>query len=234
MNELVKRGFSAYKIFLKNKLVASIMMLFSGVMMFIAALQGKGNDVYSLPILITTLGTTLTLWSVYRLGYLKCNYDHAKNTEIEIKKREILFQILETLIYMVVAGLGVFLLSNQGFTNKVLNLMSGFFTTLNGIFNIFTIYKNRENKDFGWKFRIILMVFELILGPFFLINSDSIDIPGYVIMGALTTVAGIIEVISAVTRENLRGTVSDGREIVRIIKDGEIQKEDENKEVVEE
>ena len=63
MNKLVKRGFSAYKIFLKNKIASSIMMLFAGVMMFIAALNGKGNDTKSLPILITSLGTILSLWA---------------------------------------------------------------------------------------------------------------------------------------------------------------------------
>lgn len=232
MNKLVKRGLSAYKIFLKNKLVASIMMLSSGIMMFIAALNGKGNDTYSLPILITSLGTALTLWAVYRLGYLKSNYDKLKNTDTKIKKREIFMQILETLVYMVVAGLGVFLLSNQEFTNKVLNLMAGFFTTLNGILNIVTVYKNRSNKDFSWKFRIILMVFELILGPFFLINSDSIDIPGYIIMGALTTVAGIVEIISGTTRESIRGTVNDGKDIVRIMKTGKKKSDSEDLEEI--
>lgn len=232
MNKLVKRGLSAYKIFLKNKLVASIMMLSSGIMMFIAALNGKGNDTYSLPILITSLGTILTLWAVYRLGYLKSNYDKAKNTDAEIKKREIFMQILETLVYMVVAGLGVFLLSNQEFTNKVLNLMAGFFTTLNGVLNIVTIYKNRENKDFSWKFRVVLMVFELILGPFFLINSDSIDIPGYIIMGALTTVAGIVEIISGTTKESIRGTVNDGKDIVRIMKTGKKKSDDDIEEII--
>ena len=83
MNELVKRGFSAYKIFLKNKLVASIMMLFSGVMMFIAALQGKGNDVYSLPILITTLGTTLASLSRVFSIIVNCGEDRRLNRIIK-------------------------------------------------------------------------------------------------------------------------------------------------------
>lgn len=221
MNILVKRGFSAYKIFLKNKVVASIMMLSSGVMMFIGAIQGKGNDVYSLPILITTLGTTLTLWSVFRFGYLKSEYDGFKGTEDEVKKRELLAQIGETLVYAAVAGIGVFLLSNHDFTNKALNLMAGFFTTLNGVFNIFTIYKNRETKNLRWEIRLVLMVLELILGPFFLINSDGMDINAYIIMGLLTTVAGTLEIITVSTRENIRGTIKDGKDIVKIIKTGE-------------
>ena len=227
MNKLVKRGLSAYKVFLRNKLVASIMMLSSGIMMFIAALNGKGNDTYSLPILITSLGTALTLLATYRLGYIKAEYDRVKrgvNENREVRKKELWLQIGEIAIYMVVAGLGVFLLSNQEFTNKVLNLMAGFFTTLNGVLGVVSEYKNRENKDFRWKFVLVLTVFELILGPFFIISSDAININGYIIMGALTTVAGVIEVISATTRENLRGTMNDGKEIVRIMKNGKDEK----------
>ena len=220
MNTLVKRGLSAYKIFLKNKLVASIMMLSSGIMMFIAALQGKGNDVYSLPILITTLGTVLTLWAVYRLGALKSEYTRLKGTDERIKKRELFAQIIEGLVYVTVAGVGVFLLSNHEFTNKALNLMAGFFTTLNGVLNIVTIYKNREIKNLRWKIRAVLMVFKLILGPFFIISSDSVDINGYIIMGALTTVAGVMEVITVTNKENIKGTLTDGKDIVHIMKTG--------------
>jgi uncharacterized membrane protein HdeD (DUF308 family) len=220
MNKLVKRGFSAYKIFLKNKVVASIMMLSSGVMMFIGAIQGKGNDVYSLPILITTLGTLLTLWAVFRLGYLKSEYDGFKGTEDQVKKREFFAQILEGLVYATVAGVGVFLLSNHEFTNKALNLMAGFFTTLNGVFNIFTIYKNRETKNLRWEIRLVLMVLELILGPFFLINSDGLDINAYIIMGLLTSVAGTLEIITVSTRENLKDTIKDGKDILKIMKTG--------------
>lgn len=228
MNKLVKRGISAYKIFLKNKFVASIMMFSSGVMMFIGAIQGKGNDVYSLPILITTLGTTLTLWAVFRLGYLKSEYDGFKGTEDQLKKRELFFQILEALIYAVVAGLGVFLLSNQHFTDKVLNLMAGFFTTLNGVLNIFTIYKNRENRNLRWEIRLVLMVFELILGPFFLINSDGMDINAYIIMGLLTTIAGALEIVTVSNKENIRGTVNDGKEIIHIIRTGKANLKEES------
>ena len=221
MDKMVKRGLSAYKIFLKNKLVASIMMLSSGVMMFIGAIQGKGNDVYSLPILITSLGVALTLWSACKLGYLKCEYDHYKGTEDRVKKREIFAQIIEGLVYAAVAGVGVFLLSNHQFTDKALNLMAGFFTTLNGVLNIFNVYKGRENKTLRWEFRLVLMVFELILGPFFIINSDGLEVGWYIVMGALTTVAGIIEILTVSTKENIKGTINDGKNIVHIMKTGE-------------
>lgn len=227
MNKLVKRGFSAYKIFLKNKLVSSIMMLFTGVMMFIAALNGRGNDTKSLPILITSIGTILTLYSVYRIGYIKACLDKISGDDRDgkvIERKVLISQIGETLLYVLVAGLGVFLLSNEGFTNKVLNLMAGGFTTLNGVLGVINTYKNRENKDFRWKFMLVLTVIELVIGPYFIIVSDSIDVAGYTIMGALTTVAGLIEVISALTKENLRGTLDDGKEIVRIMKDGEQEK----------
>ena len=155
---------------------------------------------------------------------MKANFDRIFDDSREEKiagRKVLLSQFAETLLYMLVAGLGVFLLSNEGFTNKILNLMAGGFTTLNGVLGAINAYKNRENKDFRWKFMLVLMVLELIIGPYFIIVSDSIDIPGYIIMGVITTVAGIIEVISALTRDNIRGTIKDGKDIVRIIKDGE-------------
>ena len=85
MNKLVKRGFSAYKIFLKNKIASSIMMLMAGVMMFIAALNGKGNDTKSLPMLITSIGAILTFWGVYRVGYVKDVFDKMDKTNREEK-----------------------------------------------------------------------------------------------------------------------------------------------------
>ncbi len=227
MNKLVKRGFSAYTIFLKNKVASSIMMLFSGVMMFIAALNGKGNDTKSLPMLITSVGTILTLWAAYRLGYVKCKLDNTQRDDRRARSEErkvIFFQVAESLLYIFVAGLGVFLLSNEGFTNKVLDLMAGGFTTLNGVLGAVHAYKGREEKDFRWKLMLVLTVIELILGPFFVIRSGSIDIPGYIIMGVLTTVAGLIEVISALTRENIRGAVEDSKKIVTIMKDGNDKK----------
>lgn len=223
MNKVVKRGLSVWKIFLKNKLASSIMMLFSGVMMFIAALNGKGNDTKSLPILITLVGAVLTLYATYRIGYIKSNLDKidkGSRDERHICAKVLWLQIAETLVYLVVLGLGVFLLVNEGFTNMALNLMAGGFTTLNGVLNVVKLYKNRETKDFYWKLILVLTVFELVIGPYFIFASTSIGVSWYIVMGALTTVAGVIEVISASTRDNLKVTVDDGKEIVRIIKDG--------------
>ena len=222
MNKLVKRGLSAYKVFLKNKLAAAIMMLFSGVMMFIAALNGHGNDTKSLPILITSVGAILTLYATYRLGYVKSNYDKIGGELRDVKtagRKMLIFQAVETLVYMIVAGLGILLLVNEGLTDKVLNLMAGGFTTLNGVLGAISAYKNRENKDFRWKFMLVVTGLELVIGPYFIFASDSIGINGYIVMGALTTVAGIIEVISAATRKGIKDTLNDGKEIVRIIKD---------------
>lgn len=223
MNKLVKRGFSAYKIFLKNKIASSFMMLFAGVMMFIAAINGHGNDTKSLPILITSVGTILTLYATYRLGYIKSNLDKIgkdKRDEKIVERRALLSQIGETLLYVLVAGMGITLIVNESLMDKILNLMAGGFTTLNGVLGAISAYKNRENKDFRWKLMLVLTVFELLIGPYFVFTSDSIEINWYIVMGALTTVAGIIEVISAVTRENIKCTIDDGKEIVQIIKDG--------------
>lgn len=234
MNKVVKRGFSVWKIFLKNKLAGSFMMLFSGVMMFYAALNGKGNDTKTLPIAITVVGAVLTLFGAYRIGYVKANFDKIDKTnreEKDMNKKALLMQIAETLAYLIVVGLGVFLLTNEGFMNKVLNLMAGGFTTLNGVLNVIKLYKNREKKDSNWRLIFVLMVLELIIGLYFIFASDSIGIEWYIIMGALTTAAGIIEVVSAMTRDNLRCTVDDGKEIVRIIKDGDAPKGDAPKNI---
>ena len=221
MNELVKRGFGVYKIFLKNKIASSVMMLFSGFMMFVAALNGYGNDTKSLPILITSIGVVLTLWSAFKLGYLKANLDRiAKENQVERKAemRVILLHIAESLIYIAVAGMGVFLLSNEGFTNKALNLMTGGFTTLNGVLGVINAVKKRDAIDFRYKLLLVLTVIELIIGPFFIFASDSIDTIWYVVMGAVTTVAGVIEVISAMNHDNIESTIDDGKKIIQIIK----------------
>ena len=233
MNKLVKRGFNVWLIFIKNKIASSIMMLMGGAMMLIGALQGKGNDTITLPLVITLVGAGLAFWALFRLGYLKCNLDNLKNDEREEKvagKKLFWLQIAESLLYCAVSGLGIFLLINTGFTNIVLNLMAGFFTTLNGVLNIISTIKNRDNKDFRWKLMIVVMACELILGPYFLISCTSISINGYIIMGALTSVAGVIEVINAITRENIRGTINDGKEIVRTIKGVEKTDEEEEEE----
>ena len=221
MNKLVKRGFSAYVVFIKNKVASSIMMLFSGVMMFVAAINNHGNDTKSLPTLVTVVGVVLTLWTVYRLGYIKSNFDKiSKENDQERSdgKKAIFFQILEALMYAIVAGIGIFLLVNESLMNKVFDLMAGGFTTLNGVLSAIYIYKHKEEKDFRWKMGLVLMVVEFVLGPYFLFVSGSIDIPGYIVMGALTSVAGLVEVISALTRENIKCTIDDGKKIINIIK----------------
>lgn len=213
MSKVARQGLSVWKIFLKNKVASSVMMLLTGIMMFFAALNGHGNDTKTLPIIITIIGVTLTSYMFYKIGYLKSDLD--KNGQ---SKGALFAQIVEALLYVVVVGLGVFLLTNESFTNQVLNLLAGGFTTFNGILNAIKTYRNRINKDFYWKLMLVLMVFELAIGPYFIFNSSSININWYIIMGALTIVAGIIEVISAMTRDNLKSTMNDGRKIVQIIK----------------
>ena len=225
MNELVKRGFGVYKVFMKNRIASSIMMFVSGIMMFIAAINGKGNDTKSLPLLITSAGVILTIWAVYRFGYLKACFDRISSTEQEQewkeRRRGLIMQAIEALLYVAVAGLGVFLLSNEGFTDKVLNLMAGGFTTLNGVLGAINAYKSREDIDFRWKLLLALTVLELAIGTYFIVASDSIGIVMYIVMGAITTVAGTIEVVSALTTENIQCTLDDGKKIARIIKDGD-------------
>ena len=204
------------------------MMLFTGVMMFVAALDGRGNDTKSLPILITSVGAILSLYAMYRVGYLKSGFDKIpkeKRNEKIGQRKVLLSQVFETLLYFVVVAVGVFLLVNEGFMNKVLNLMAGGFTVLNGVLGAIRAYKTRENKDFHWKLMLVLVVVELLIGPYFIFASDSIGINGYIIMGVVTIAAGTIEVISAMTRDNLKCALDDGKEIVHIIKDGEKSEE---------
>ena len=233
MNKLVKRGFSAWVIFLKNKVASSFMMLFSGVMMFIAALNDHGNDTKSLPVLITSVGTILTLWATYKFGYIKSDFDRISKDDRKSRselEKAMFFQVIETLFYAFIAGLGVFLLSNESFMNKVLDLMAGGFTTLNGVLSVIYVYKHKEEKDLRWKMALVLMVIELVLGPYFIIASGSINIPGYIVMGVLTSVAGLVELLSALTHENIKGTLEDGKKIVSIIKTGEDVEEEEEEE----
>ncbi len=220
MNRLLKRGLNAYKIFLKNKLVMSIMMLVSGIMMFIAAMNGKGNDVKTLPILITIAGVVFSFWAFYRLGYIKSNIDKLdESRDKRIEKRGFYLQIVEASIYTIISGLGIFLLVNESFTNTVLDLMAGGFTTLNGVIGVINTVKGRNDIDFRWKFMLVLTILELILGPFFIFKSNTIDLNGYLLMGTLTTVAGLIEVISSLSMQTLRDTISDSKEIVKKLKE---------------
>lgn len=221
MNKLVKRGISVYKIFLKNKIAMSLMMLFSGIMMFIAAINGHGNDTKTMPLMITLAGAGFAFWSLYRLGCIKSDYEKIVDRQEKVlQKRAIYLQIGEAAVYVIIAIVGIFLLINESFTNKVLNLMAGGFTTLNGILGAIKVYKGREIKNFRWKFTLVLTIIELILGPIF-VFAPSIDINGYIVMGALTSIAGTIEVISAFTMDNIKNTIQDGKDIARIVKDRE-------------
>ena len=237
MNTLLKRGIGAYKVFLKNKLVSSVMMLFSGFMMFVASLNGQGNDVKSLPILITVVGSLLALWGSYRIWRIKGEYDRVvaeDSVNNKSKRKELLLQIGETLLYYAVLGLGIFLLINESVMDKVLNLMAGGFTTLNGVLGVIGAIKKRTNKDFQWKLLLVLTVLELMIGPYFIFrtfgSSEPISVAGYTVMGALTTMAGIVEVISVMSHGNIRTTIDDGKKIVKILKDDD-SREVENSDI---
>lgn len=223
MNELLRRGIVAYKVIMKNKLAMSLMMFFSGVMMFIAAIQGRGNDTKTLPLLILVGGIVFSFWALYRIGYLKSNFDRALKMSQEgtsIVKRALFLQIIEALVYVIVAAVGVFLLINEDFTNQVLNLMAGGFMVLNGVFGVMFVVKNRDRKNFWWFFRIGLTLLELGFGLYFVICSKSIEITSYMFMGILTTVAGVIEVVTAIKMGGIKSTIQDSKEILEIMKDG--------------
>ena len=214
------RGISIYKIFLRNKIAMAVMMLVSGVRMFIAALKGNGNDTVAMPLGITIAGALLTLWSCYKVGRIRSDMEANK----EVASREsmglaLFLQVGETVLYLVVAGIGIFLLINQDFMDKILNLMAGGFTTLNAVIGSINLYKRREQRNVRFFGRLVLTIVEYILGLCFIFMSDSIEVGWYVAMGALTMVAGTLEVISALTPEHLRSTVQDGKDIVRIIKE---------------
>jgi uncharacterized membrane protein HdeD (DUF308 family) len=219
MNKLLQRGVNAWLIFIKNKLAGAFMMFISGLMMAIAGFNGNGNDTKMLPSVIALVGFVLSLWAFYRIGYIKSNFDKLEDREEKVIERKVLiFQIVEAVIYLLVTALGVFFFVNENFTNKVLDLMCGGFTILNGVFGCIYIYKNRERKNFGWKFRIGLTVLEFGMGIYFIIASNSINATGYAIMGSMTTIAGIIEVTHAITRQNIEDAVKDSKDIVKALK----------------
>ncbi len=221
MNELVKRGFNAYKIFMKNKIAMSLMMLISGVMMFVAALNGHGNDTKTMPLMVSLAGAVFAFWSLYRLGYIKSEYDKMTDSEEKKNHKKMLYlQICESLLYVVVAAAGIFLLCNENMMDKALNLMAGGFTTFNGILGAINACKNRHCRDFRWKFMLVMTAVELVAGLVF-VFAPSISINGYIIMGGITIVAGTVEVISAFTKENFKCTIQDGKDIVQIIKKNE-------------
>lgn len=223
MNKLVKRGLKAYNIFLKNKIAASLMMFIPGVMMTIAALNGNGNDTKSLPLMILVAGEVFSFWSLWRLGYIKANLDKMEDENERKAAWKIFFmQIGEALIYLLIATLGVYLLINEALTNKILNLMAGFFTTLNGVLGAIKVFKGRDNKNFAWKFKLFLTLFELGFGIYFLLASDDINIKSYFVMGLITSIAGAIEVASCFNAKTIRDTLEDGKEIVDTMKGKEI------------
>ena len=219
MNKLVKRGLKAYNIFLKNKLAASLMMFIPGLMMTFAAIQGNGNDTKTLPLMILLAGAVFSFWGFFRLGYSKCVIDRPiKEDDRGGWRRDFFLLMLETILYLIIAALGVYLLMNESLTNRILNLTAGGFTTFNGVMGAIRAFKGRDNKDFRWKFMLVLTLFELGWGIFFLINSESINIGSYLIMGIITSVAGLIEVISCLNAKTLKDTLEDGKEIVKTMK----------------
>lgn len=231
MNKLVKRGFSAYMVFLKDKLAMALMMFIPGVMMFLGALNGKGNDTVAMPLGITAAGSVFTFWACYQLGRIKTELDHlGERDDRRPMQKALILQILEGMLYLVVMVAGILLLINQGFVNKFLNLMSGGFTTLNGVLGAVKLFKRRENKNYRWYFRLVLTLVELTVGPYYFFASDSISSGWFMTMAILTMVAGAVEVVSALTPENIRSSIKDGKDIVRILKDeprGDEENEDE-------
>ncbi|MDO4967361.1 MAG: DUF308 domain-containing protein [Candidatus Saccharibacteria bacterium] len=219
MNKLLKRGLSAWLIFIKNRLAGAIMMFVSGVMMAIAGFSGNGNDTKTLPAIIALAGAILGFWSIYRLGYIKSNIDKAKTEENRAIERSFLYpQIFETIVYLIIIALGVYLFINKNFTNALLDLICGGFTIFNGIMSLLWLYKNREDKNFSWKFRIVLAVLEFTLGSYFIIASNTITSNGYLIMGSTTTIAGIIEIIHALKDNALNDAIKDSKNIIQTFK----------------
>lgn len=211
---------------MKNKLIASMMMLVSGVMMAVGALNGRGNDTKTIPILVTSAGVMFSIWAFYRIGYIKANYDKLEDkTQRDIERRVLILQAIEALAYIVVTVAGIYLLLNENLMNLILNLVVGIFTTFNGIMGVISLYKRLNNRNYRWIIRFILTVFELIAGTYFIAMANSIDISGLLVMGILTAIAGIIEVVSAYSKEYLKETVKDGKSAVSTLKTGKADKE---------
>ena len=220
MNELLKRGFSAYKIILRNKLATSLMMLFGGIMLMVGAISGNGNDTKTLPSMIAIAGAVFAAWSFYKIGYIRAKVEKLKGDERDVGLSNLILQIYETVVYVVVCLLGIFLLLNENFTNQALNLMTGGFTIFNGVIGVINAIKNREKwQTFSWKFMLGLTIIELALGAYFIFMSNTINNAGLGVMGAITIIAGLIEVISSLRKEVLQKTVQDGKDIVKILKE---------------
>ncbi len=222
MSELLKRGFSIYKIVIQNKLVAAIMMFISGVMMTISGFTGKGNNTTVMPVALIIVGSALTLWGAYQIGFLRANLLSAQGTEEKsAKKRALLAMSVESVVYFLLILLGIFLLTHKQLMNTALNIMAGVFTILNGIFGAIYLVKNRNKIDTVWKFKIILTLLEFILGCYFIISSETINLNMFIFLGTLTAVAGTLEIILTASRESLKNTVKDGKSILNTIKSGD-------------
>jgi uncharacterized membrane protein HdeD (DUF308 family) len=204
------------------------MMLVSGAIMAIAAINGHGNDTKTLPILITAAGVVFSLWSFYKIGYIKANYDKAEDkAQKSVEWRLIALQIIESLAYIVVTTAGIYLLLNESLVDMILNLMVGIFTTFNGVMGAISLIKRLNNRDWRWAVRLVLTLFELAVGPYFIIASNAIDIKGLIVMGVLTAVAGLIEVIAAFSTQALKDTFKDGKDIVRTLRTGKAEEKEE-------
>lgn len=220
MNKLLKRAGNAWLIFIKNKLAGAVMMFISGLMMALAGFNGNGNDTKTLPALIALAGAIFGYWSFYRLGYVKSNMDKFEKREDKVSMRRVFWlQIIETVVYLIITSIGVYLYINEGFTNTILDLMCGAFTILNGTFGVIWIMKNRAEKNFSWKFRIGLTIIEFGMGLYFIFASNTINATGYMIMGSITTVAGIIEIVHAIKQHAVRDAITDSKKMVRALKD---------------
>lgn len=222
MNKLLQRGLEAYKIFLNNKLAMALMMFIPGLMMLAAALNGKGNDVKTMPFWILVAGLVFSFWGFYKIGFIKSNLNKITDREEkQIERKAFVFQIIETIAYLAVVSLGVFLLLDESFTDNALDIMAGGFTVLNGVIGSITVFRGRNNKDFQWKLTLVLSVVELIFGTYFIIKADELGINNYILMGSLTSVAGLIEVIKSLSLKALKGAVKDGKDMLNIMRNKE-------------
>ena len=229
MNKILERGFGVYKIFLKNKLAASMMMLVSGVLMTISAVNGHGNDTKTLPTLITAAGVLFSLWAFYRLGYLKSDRDRLKDeAEKALLGRTLGLQSLEALLYIAVTAVGIYLLMNETLVNLMLNFITGGFTIFNGIMGTISLVKRRKERNWRWGVRLVLTLVELGFGTYFIVSASSVDTKGLLVMGILTAVAGLTEIITVASVETLKNTVADGKAAVRVIKTGKATEGDDS------
>lgn len=222
MSELLKRGFSIYKIVIQNKLVAAVMMFVSGIMMSIAGFTGNGNDTKTMPSALIIVGAALTLWGAYRVGFLRANFLAARGAEEKTaKKHAMIAMVLESSVYLLLVLLGVFLLTHEQLMNTVLNIMTGAFTILNGVFGVIYLFKNHARIDGIWKFKVILTLLEFILGVYFIVSSETITLTALILLGILTAVAGVLEIIITASKESIKNTVKDGQSIINTLKSGE-------------